>query len=212
MTQLEKLVQNVYSAIKQSSGTNTDPAATTVTGPWSIISLLKGWLSGLGFGSVKGKIFNSSAEKTRPANVTAYVAKDVLAESTSVATTWRFENIIDAAGEQGYITKVQLWSSDKAETGIYRIHFFTTSITAINDADPFLQLYANRDSYIGYVNMPAMTTEDASSSTASYSQIVDPRITFVSSTTSIYAMLETLSGFTPVSAATYTIKISTTKS
>lgn len=211
MTQLEKFVQNVYSAIKQSLGTNTDPASTTTSGPNTVVSLLKGYLSGALTSSVKGKITKANASKTRPSNTTPYDALDVVAESTSAGTTWRFDNIVADTSTQAYITKLQLWSSDKTETGVYRVHFFTTSVTAINDASPYLQLYANAASYIGSITLSAMATKDATSSTASYSQADTARLAFVPSSTSIYAILETVGAFTPASGTQYTISVTATQ-
>lgn len=66
----------------------------------------------------------------------------------------------------GLITKVRLMTDLSTDVKQYRIHFFHTAVTAILDNDIYTLLYANRAARIGFIDLPAATTEGTGSDAA----------------------------------------------
>jgi hypothetical protein len=212
-TKLETLVSNIIEAIKNANGRNTDTAATNSTGQWSINSLLRGlynlWTSvtsGTTSLTVNGDVVHTKASFTRPNDTNAYIALDVVSNSTSAPTVLTFS--VPASTLEGYITYAKLETSNKALVARFRLHLFSDTVTAINDNSPMLLLYANRDKRIGYIDFPAQFTEDSTNSTGSIAIVSDARVTFNNLTgANIYGILETLDAYTPVAETTYDVQL-----
>jgi len=166
-------------------------------------------------GEVGGNLRSASHEYTRPANTTAYAAKDVIADSTASPVVMTFSNIARVAGGGGYITKARLLTDQKTNTARFRLHLYHTAPTAINDNDPMLLLYANKADRIGFIDFPACSTEDATNSTAA-NAFATPNVSgcnlpleFTSSGgRNLYGILETLDAFTPASGQKVYVELS----
>lgn len=119
--------------------------------------------SHLGF--VGLKTAEVAATFARPADTTAYTAKDAVTNSTSSPSVMTFTNACRVAGGCGSITKARLFvDSATAMLGaVLRLHLYHTAPTAINDNAAFTLLYANRDKRIGYIDFPALATEGTGS-------------------------------------------------
>lgn len=139
-----------------SIGVNTDAAASSDTGTFSLISLFKRWLSrftDLVSGTisilVRGKIYVSTAPTlTLPAAGASYVAGDVL--NATVAINLVFSNVIDVAEGEGYIVGVDVLLGDQtaAPTNVPGVlYLFNTDVTAIADDAPFASNLAASDSF-----------------------------------------------------------------
>lgn len=167
---------------------------------------------------VKGSIAVSSLTLTRPSDTNAYIAKDTVSNSTSAPTVLTFANIVGASGVSGYITKVRLLTNQSANVARFRLHLYRTAPTAINDNSPFTLLAANAAARIGTIDFPACQTEGSGSDAANsmftigtlnnaLTQSPQGALPFVSSSTSIFGILETLDAFTPTSAQTFFIEL-----
>lgn len=158
-------------------------------------------------GEVGGRTVVVSASFTRPANTTAYAAKDVVSNSTSSPVVITFSNVSRISGGSGYITKVRLMTDQSTNVAAFRLHLFNTSPTAINDNDPFTLLWANRSSRVGYVDFDNMTTEGTGSDSATTLN-KDIRLAFsASGSRDIFGILETNSVFTPASGQNFFIEL-----
>ena len=156
----------------------------------------------------------SSATITRPADTTAYAAKDVV--STLAGAVIEFTGMARANAGTGTIVRARLMTSQKTNVALYRLHLFHTAPTAIADNSPYLLLYANAANRIGSIDFPALSTEDSTNSTAaagmrpSYDGSYNaPNLWYKCATadTKLYGILETLSAFTPDSAQTFFIEL-----
>lgn len=151
----------------------------------------------------------TSDEFTRPADTAAYTAKDVLNTSTSAGRVLEFAKAVAYPGGGGDIIKARMMTSQKTYTGRVRLHLYHTVPTAINDNSPMLLLYANRAKRIGYIDFPAASSEDSTSSTAAQAISVGVSANLplafnpVAGADSIYGVAETLDAFTPDSAQTF---------
>lgn len=157
-------------------------------------------------GTVNGGAF------TRPADTTAYAAKDVVSDSTSTPHVITFAGMGRVNGGSGTIVKARLMTSQKTNTASYRLHLFHTAPTATNDNSPYLYLYANAANRVGMIDFPAFNTEDPTNSTAAGSMRPSsdgsygpPNLWYkcAANDTSLYGVLETLTAFTPDSAQTF---------
>lgn len=159
-------------------------------------------------GAVGGHGAIRAATLTRPADTTAYAAKDAISNSTSAPTYLTFANLARVSGGSGYIVKAQLMTNQSTNVAQYRLHLFNTAPTAINDNSPYTLLWANRASRVGYIDFGAAATE-GSGSDAANSQNDTARLHFVTSgSASLFGILETLSAFTPASDQVFYIALS----
>jgi len=153
---------------------------------------------------VLGNSVQINATFARPADTVAYSAGDAISNSTSAPTVLTFTGIARTSGGTGYITKALAMTDQKANTARLRLHLFSTAPTAINDNQVQTILWANRASYLGYIDFAGMATEDATSSTAAASLNTSPRLPFTTNgSANIFGLPETLDAFTPASAQNF---------
>ncbi len=156
---------------------------------------------------VGGKSVQKSASFTRPADTTAYAANDAIADSTSAPTLLSFANCANANGGQGYIVKTRLLTNQKTCTARFRLSFYHTAPSPVNDNAPKPMLYANKDKLIGRIDLDPCNTEDATSDAAfALSTALMPYVCAAADTT-IYCILTTLDAFTPASAQQFFLEI-----
>ena len=91
--------------------------------------------------------------------------------------------------------------------GAFRIHLYSASPTAIADNAPFDLASGERASYMGYIEFNA--PQDLGSTI--YTQLDYPGrlIKLAAASTTLYAEIETRGAYTPVSASTVELRIST---
>jgi len=156
--------------------------------------------------------FNIAAtELTRPANATPYTAKDV------VGTQFTLSNILQKYGGKGYVTKIRVMSDTKAETWKPKLHFYSSSPTAVTDNSPMAILYSQNAIRLGAVELPALATEDSGTSTTATSiwtagrpdsnSLAQGILPVTSGTRDLYCILETLDAFTPTSGGKFYIEV-----
>ena len=156
---------------------------------------------------VGGKSVQKSASFTRPANTTTYAANDAIADSTSVPTLLSFANCANANGGQGYIVKTRLLTNQKTCTARFRLSFYHTAPSPINDNAPKPMLYANKDKLIGRIDLDPCNTEDTTSDAAyALSTTLLPYVCAPTNTT-IYCILTTLDAFTPAYSQQFFLEI-----
>jgi hypothetical protein len=155
------------------------------------------------------KVKTLSASFTRPANTTQYTAKDAVGTATTNVLT--FTGASSGAGQGGQITKVSILSDNiTVTTKSFRLHFYTSAPTAIADNAVNTVLYANAANYVGYVDLPASGTLEASGTGGgSYATVkVDPPLAYVTTTTGqLYGALEAIGAYTPASAEQFTVRV-----
>jgi hypothetical protein len=156
---------------------------------------------------VGGKSVQKSASFTRPSDTTAYAANDAIADSTTAPTLLSFANCANAVGGQGYIVKTRLLTNQKTCTARFRLSFYHTAPSPVNDNAPKPMLYANKDKLIGRIDLDPCNTEDTSSDAAyALSTTLMPYVCAAADTT-IYCILTTLDAFTPASAQQFFVEI-----
>ncbi|MGB8648865.1 MAG: hypothetical protein WCF84_26750 [Anaerolineae bacterium] len=133
----------------------------------------------------------------------------------TVARLFRMPSLSRVAGGSGYVVKVRVTTDQKAEVWRPRLHLFHTPVAAILDNSPYLALWANRANRVGYVDLPALSTEDPTSSTQT-NALATPntsasnlplKILCANGDADLYFMVETRDAFTPVSGANIYVEI-----
>lgn len=150
-------------------------------------------------GQVGGEMVTVAVEITRPANVTAYTAKDVVAADAAVAPI-ALSNVARKVGGSGYIVGAKLVTDQSTNVGRFRIHLYRTTHVTPADNAAFTLLYANRANRLGSIDIGPLGTEGAGSD-AAVGQNLDVRLPFVAdgAARQLLAVIETLDAFTPTS-------------
>lgn len=155
---------------------------------------------------VGGSTVTVATEFTRPANTTAYTAKDVV--GPAVAAVLTFTGVGREVGGGGYITKARLLTNQSTNTARYRLHLYHTAPSAIADNSPLTLLWANRSYRFGAIDLAAAGTE-GSGSDAANSLNAETRLAFIchTDTRDLFGVLETLDAFTPASGQQFFVEL-----
>lgn len=162
-------------------------------------------------GTVGGTLVPIGIEYTRAATVSPYLAGDVISDSEAATTLVVFTNIARVVGGSGYITKARLITNQSTCVAQIRLWLYTISNPASIPVDnaPFTLLYANAPNRIGYIDFPALTTEQSGSDSAS---AMDDKIRLAfacaAASRNLYGVLETKTAFTPANAQKFYIELS----
>lgn len=202
----------LYEVIKVGTVSGTPLAVSTISGTSVTVTTASGSSIAVNdTGSsltVDGKAYRSTVTITRPSNTTAYTAGDVVG-STGGSAILTLSGIGPSAGFI-LIQSAALIFSDStvpAGMGAFRVHFYNASPTAIADNAPFDLVSGDRALYMGYIDLSA--PQDLGSTI--YTQVDYPGrlIRLATASTSLFAQIETRGAYTPVSASTVELRVST---
>lgn len=145
-----------------------------------------------------------SDEFTRPANTTAYAAKDVVGDGANMV----FPGCVLQNGGSGYIISALLMTDQTTFAARLRLHLFHATPDVITDNSPFTLLFVDRTDYLGFIDLPAGALEGTGSTAASGYNVFD-RIPFkcAAADDDLYGQLETLDVFTPASEQQFFIQL-----
>ena len=155
---------------------------------------------------VAGGSYRSTATITRPANTTAYTAGDVVGDTGGSAII-----TLASAGPSGGFALVQSISlvfSDSvvpAGMGAFRVHLYSVSPTAIADNAAFDLVSGERDTYMGFIDLP--TPQDFGSTVYTQTDYIGRLVKLAAASSSLFAEIETRGAYTPVSASTVSIRV-----
>jgi hypothetical protein len=149
-----------------------------------------------------------SANFTRPTGTTQYTAGDAVNNSTSAATLLAFANAALAAGRGGVIQSAILHKSGTTVTSAqFRLHLWASDVGApVNDNAAMPYLYANRASYVGYIDFATMVTGTGSNTEARV-MATNIALPYDCAATTLYGMLEALAGYTPADSETFDVEL-----
>lgn len=136
--------------------------------------------------------FISKVSVTRPDNTTAYSALDVL--GTDPASVIEFTNIAPVGGGPVILVYASLMVNVSTSTiGQTRLHLYSTAPTAIVDNAACNLPAGDRDKYLGYITLG--TPLDLGDTMFVEDDFI--RKPVIAASSSIFAVAQTLSGFTP---------------
>lgn len=158
--------------------------------------------------TVDGRAYRSTTAITRPSNTTAYTAGDVVGDTGGSAII-TLSSIGPTAGYVIVQSAALIFSDSTVPAGMgaFRVHLYNASPTAIADNAPFDLLSGDRSKYMGYIDLAA--PQDFGSTI--YTQVDYPGrlIKLAAASTTLYAEIETRGAYTPVSASTIELRVST---
>lgn len=173
------------------------------------------------FSQVAGPTEHFTATFNRPADTTAYTAKDLVANSTTAgsvaALTW--SNVCKSAALGGYVTGLRLSKNNDNETNaVFRVHLFTENPVATAPAGGDNALIdvdvAAIEGYIGYfdVDFSAADNPDifgaALNATFGSPMLSKGALPFHGDgQTSLYGLIEAKGAYTPASGETFVCDI-----
>lgn len=118
-------------------------------------------------GQLGGHVSIVTGTLTRPNDTPgAYSAKDEINTSTSAPTYITFGNVARVANGTGIIAVVTKKVNNAAATAQLRLHLYNAAPTPRNDHAAFVQLWADRAKYVGYVDFGAPVVEGTGSDMA----------------------------------------------
>lgn len=157
---------------------------------------------------VDGKAYSSSVTVTRPSNTTAYTAGDVIGDTGGSAIV--SVPLVAPTGGHVIIQSASLLFSDSvtpAGMSGFRVHLYATSPTAIADNAPFDLVAGERAGYRGFIELP--TPQDLGSTLYAQVDYLGRLIKLGAGSTTLFAEIETRGGYTPLSASTVELRVST---
>jgi hypothetical protein len=163
--------------------------------------------------SAESTAFFSTQSITRPANTTAYDASDLIGERDAATPANAGNAIIvlpgiGPAGGTVLMRKMRLEiEALSVPSGMtsFRVHLFNASPTAILDNAPFVGVVAaDTKKYLGYVTLG--TVADLGAMLAAGATEINEEFTLAAGDTSLYALVETVGGFTPASETVFTLE------
>lgn len=189
------------------------PSLWTVDGAsgFTTIEEVVSALEGLGLDGVKlensfgdvispsGQIYIQSVEITRPADVIAYTGNDAINSSVATPGAFEFEQMAIANGGGGYIMDVKIESDMTTLAGTtVRVWLFNETPTGIiGDNVAFVNAYADKDKRIGYIDVEMDALLGSSTSVIGQVSVIKE---YKCADTSLFALVQTITGFTPTSA------------
>jgi hypothetical protein len=164
-----------------------------------------------------GKTVIASSELTRPDDVLDYAAGDAVANSTTGAEVlmMEFSGCARFLGGGGKIHKVRLLTDKKDDTSAYRLHLYSVAPAAASRAGDnvaFALLYADKANRVGYVDITALSTEDAATSTCAGTTIglagnLSVPFKCAAADTKLYGLLEIKSILTPAAQQKFFVEL-----
>lgn len=158
-------------------------------------------------GQVGGAVSFIYQEIIRPNNTTPYTAGDVVSADAGAITWLRMTSLPRVANGSGYITGVRISTDKKSITPRFRLHMYNAETATIAfDNLPYKKLYVDEPNYLGYVDLPAMSTPtDSTNSTLSTAQDLTIRLPFDNVASYLSCQLEALDGFTPAAFEKFSV-------
>ena len=158
--------------------------------------------------TVDGKAYRSTVSITRPSNTTAYTAGDVVGD-TGGSAILTLNNIGPSGGYILIQSAILVFSDTSVPSGMgaFRIHLYSSSPTAIADNAPFDLVSGDRAAYVGYIDLS--TPQDLGSTIYTQVDYVGRLIKLAAASTTLFAEIETRNAYTPVSASTVELRVST---
>ncbi len=150
----------------------------------------------------------SAATFTRPNDTNAYTALDVVADSTSSPSVLEFDGI-GATGGHIMLSDVTFLCTGNAvppTLGVLRLHLYNIAPTAIADNAAYNLPVADRDKYVGYVDIP--TPVDLGDTIWSQAKEINKTIKLASGDNKLYGILQTIESCGAAASLGITISLS----
>lgn len=196
-------VHSTCNVIKRADGTTINPSTEET------LAAVQAELAAINAKLVTPTAGTFTTTITRPADTTAYVANDTLADSTSSPTTggFTFSNACRTSGGSGFITNLTVVSSnDPATTLQGEIWVFDSAPTAVNDNAAFALSDADALKLVAVLPFGLSSTTAGSGTNSYFNQPgMNVGYTCVGSANLRY-LVKVKAAYTPASGETLTVR------
>ena len=149
-----------------------------------------------------------TVSKTRPADTTAYAAGDVVAESTSAATVWTFDDCARGAGLGGILQGAAIIDSAAQSTKPdLELYLFTTAPATQNDNAAWAPSDAEMEACIGVIAFSLSNFKVAGANGIISVEGIAKVFQCAASVRALYGILVARNAYTPISAEKFTISL-----
>ena len=150
---------------------------------------------------------------SRPANTTAYTAGDVIgiADAGTPANAGSAIHELTGAGSSGAFLMVQsiqlLVNLSAVPSGMsgFRVHLYNSSLTAILDNAAYTFTTSDRSAWQDSFDLP--TPAVRGSMLRSKAEFQGGIVKLAAASSSLFAIVETVGGYTPASGTAYTLRV-----
>lgn len=150
---------------------------------------------------------SNSVAITRPADTDAYTALDVIGDANGSAIL-QFKNVAGPRDNEILITSVELMiASTSVPVGMagFNLRLYNQSPTAIADNAAWDLAVADRNAYLG--NIILGTPIDEGNTVFGDNDKINKQVSLL--TPDLFAILQTIGGFTPASGTVFTVTVHT---
>lgn len=156
-----------------------------------------------------GRTSRVSASFTRPADTTAYVSGDLVANSTTAGSVSAMQfSVARLDGGSGMIRRVRIRKSGTSvTTASFRLHLYNSSAPTCSNGDNGTWLTNGSANYIGALDV-TVDREFTDGAGGNGVPVVGSEINFaLTSGKVIYGLLEARSAYTPANAEQFTVEL-----
>lgn len=153
-------------------------------------------------------IVNATASFTRPADITAYAANDLVANSTTAGSVTPMSFVFPTGvGESIHIRAIKVQKSGTTATnGDFHLRLYSSSPTVANGDNGAWS--SNLSGYLGKVEATIVEAfTDGCASVSAIAEGSDVHYKFPPSTNTIYGLLVSDAAYTPASGEVFTITL-----
>lgn len=155
--------------------------------------------------AIESNSYTASDTITRPANTTAYDALDVV--STEAGEILTFTNI-GGLGSEILINNITMRidvGTIPSGMSTFKLHLYNTAPTAIADNATYNLPSGDRSKYLGSIDIPTPT--DIGDTLWSQNHSLGIIVKLAANSTTLYGILQTVTGYTPSSGTIKTVTI-----
>lgn len=149
-------------------------------------------------------------EFTRPADVSAYSAGDVVSQDTTTTVPLAFTEFARVQGHSLYLVGARAVTDKQSITPHLRLHLYNELPTFVSGDNVLMKRrYSDEAAYLGFVDLPAMSSTTGAGVNESSAQDMTLRhpVKMAAGTKSLWVVVETLDAFTPASNQKFTIRL-----
>ena len=155
-----------------------------------------------------GRFITSVVSFIRPNNATAYAANDVISDSASVTGVLRFPQCT----RSGAVVGVTLTNRLETDTITPRLHLFDAEPTNIIDGGPLALVASDIPKLLGFIDFVDADKGLVGTLTNCYvpqagGSHLNGKLGYTNATGSLFGLLTSVPGYTPIALTQWTIKL-----
>lgn len=162
-------------------------------------------------GKAPSRILRVSDQITRPGDITAYAAGDVVTEAP--ARVWNFPSLVPAVGNAGRIIGADMWTDPNTALGDFSLYLFKTDVGSANDNSVMNNDATDFAQFVGRIDFLAANGKINGANTlqayvGSFGPLNELAFVCEGADVDLYGVLVANGAYTPTSEQTFKISLS----